>query len=377
MSSTIGLNAVELEQYSRHLKLPGFGIEKQLRLKAAKVLLIGAGGLGCPMGLYLAASGVGTIGVVDFDRVDRSNLQRQVAHAVTDIGTSKVESLIAAMREINPLLTYHAHPHRLDEHNIADLIRQYDLVLDGSDNFATRYLLADACYLNRVPLLQGALYEYEAQLSLFVPGEGACYRCVFREPPAQNALAPCAEIGVLGVVPGTAGLMMATEAIKYLCGMPVAIQGTLLVYNALTQTLRHIALSADQDCPLCGLSPTILEARETPVSCRPNTPEASATEVSQEQAEVLLSQGAMVIDVREAYEVATGQIPGALNLPLGALHHSFANLGIPNTKTMIVYCQKGQRSLEATRILKSLGYQACFSVKGGIAEWTGSLVIPV
>lgn len=177
------LTPLEAEQYDRHLKLPGFGPECQLRLKAARVLLVGAGGLGCPIGLYLAAAGVGTIGVVDFDRVDRSNLQRQVAHSVATIGQPKVQSLIATLQGINPLNTYQPHPQRLDESNVRPLIRAYDMVIDGSDNFGTRFLLADACYLEGIPLLQGAVYEYEAQISLFKPQEGPCYRCVFQEPP--------------------------------------------------------------------------------------------------------------------------------------------------------------------------------------------------
>lgn len=384
MSSTIGLSAVELEQYSRHLKLPGFGLQKQLRLKSAKVLLIGAGGLGCPIGLYLAASGVGTIGVVDFDRVDRSNLQRQIAHGVDDIGQCKVDSLIASMRGINPLVTYQAHAQRLNESNVGELIRQYDLVLDGSDNFSTRFLLADACFLHRIPLLQGAVYEYEAQISLFVPGKGACYRCVFQEPPSQNALAPCAEIGVLGVVPGTAGLMMATEAIKYLSNLPCAAQGNLLIYDALAQSLRHVELSADQDCRLCGKNPTIHDVREYQTVCPPSANEkhadASTREVNPIQAQSLLAQGAILVDVREDFEFLAGHIPNALHLPLGLLTREIDRLeravALSLNTTILTYCQKGQRSLEATRILKSLGYQNCFSLQGGIAGWTGNIVIP-
>jgi sulfur-carrier protein adenylyltransferase/sulfurtransferase len=375
------LIAVELEQYSRHLKLPGFGLEKQLRLKSAKVLLVGAGGLGCPIGLYLAAAGVGTIGVADFDRVERSNLQRQIAHGVSDVGRPKVDSLIEAMRTINPLVAYQAHPSRLSAENAAEIINQYDLVLDGSDNFATRFLLADACYLSRIPLLQGAVYEYEAQLCLFVPNEGPCYRCVFREPPTQGALAPCAEVGILGVVPGTAGLMMATEAIKYLTGMAAAIQGRLLIYDGLNQSIRHWELVQDADCPLCGSNPSICEIRETQVVCPSQTKGAQATvekvELTPLQARQLLNGGAVLLDVREVFEFNTGHIAQATHIPLSQLK-ARAEQDLPaKTQPILAYCQKGQRSLEAVRILTELGYQSVFSLAGGISAWDGSISVSV
>lgn len=368
------LNSVELEHYSRHLKLPGFGLEKQLQLKSAKVLLVGAGGLGCPIGLYLAAAGVGTIGVVDFDRVERSNLQRQIAHGVVDVGQPKAESLIEAMHAINPLVIYKAHPYRLNAETIVETIREYDLVLDGSDNFATRYLLADACYLNRIPLLQGAVYEYEAQLCLFKPGEGPCYRCVFREPPSR-ALAPCSEVGILGVVPGTAGLMMATEAIKYLTGMPSSIQSKLLIYDVLTQTIRHWKLAQDEDCPLCGTNPSIHEIRETSVAC--NAESRQSNEISPAQARQMLTEGALLLDVREDFEFQIGHIPQAVHIPLGQLQGTAEEKLATKDEAILAYCQKGQRSLEAVRILNELGYQRVFSLAGGISAWDGAVEVRV
>jgi molybdopterin/thiamine biosynthesis adenylyltransferase/rhodanese-related sulfurtransferase len=365
------LSPIELDHYSRHLKLPGFGLERQLSLKAAKVLLVGAGGLGCPIGLYLAAAGVGTIGVVDFDQVERSNLQRQVAHTVERVGQPKVESLILAMRALNPLVNYVPHAYRLSETNIQQTMTGYDLVLDGSDNFGTRFLVADACHLAGIPLLQGAVHQYQAQISLFVPGEGACYRCVFREPPQQPALAPCAEVGVLGVVPGTSGLMMATEAIKFLSGLPTPAQGNLLRYDAMAQTLRHMPLQADADCPLCGPNPAILEAREELVVC----PGASvvdteiAVEMDVEQAQAWVKQGALLLDVRDWFEFDAGHLPHALNLPLSQVAAQAGTILPLKDTALLVYCQKGSRSLEAVLQLRALGYSQSFSLTGGIGAW--------
>ncbi len=377
----LSLSPIELEQYSRHLTLPGFGVERQLALKAAKVLLVGAGGLGCPIGLYLAAAGVGTLGVVDFDRVERSNLQRQVAHTVERLGQPKVESLITTMQALNPLLNYVPHACRLSETNVQQTIAGYDLVIDGSDNFTTRFLLADACHLSGIPLLQGAIHQYEAQISLFVPGDGACYRCVFQQPPQQSALAPCAEVGVLGVMPGTAGLMMATEAIKFLTGLPTPAHGHLLRYNALSQTLRQLAISADENCPLCGPHATIREACEQVVHC----PSGMGQEVMGDaqssvdaglsmvlnapEAQALVEKGALLLDVREWFEFEAGHLPQALHLPLGQVSVK-AKTMIPEPSTpMVVYCQRGQRSLEAVRQLRALGYAQSYSLTGGIGAW--------
>ncbi len=376
MSSNSVFTALELEQYNRHFKLQGFGMEKQARLKAARVLLIGAGGLGCPVGLYLAAAGVGTIGVVDDDRVDRSNLQRQIAHTVETLGQLKVDSLVEAMQSINPCLTYQKHPVRLGANNIAEMIQHYDLVLDGSDNFATRFLVADACFLEKIPLLQGAVFEYEAQLSLFLPDQGPCYRCVFPNPPGAQALAPCAEVGVLGVVPGTAGLMMATEAIKYLTGMGASIHGKLLRYNALAQTLNTLTLSRNQQCALCGENPTIVEPVESLMTCQtPNDREAF--EIEAEAASALILKGVQLLDVREDFEFQAGHIPEAIHIPLGVLKAQIPHHLFNGEQPLLIYCQKGHRSLEAARILRAQGYKPVYSLAGGLAGWTGPVRLPV
>ncbi len=367
--TTITLDSSELEQYSRHITLPGFGLEKQRKLKQARVLLVGAGGLGCPAGLYLAAAGVGTLGVVDFDPVERSNLQRQIAHSVDTVGLPKVDSLIASMRGINPLLNYQPHHARLDEHNVSAIIAQYDLVLDGSDNFATRYLLADACYLGKVPLLQGAVHEYQGQMTLFVPDAGPCYRCLFEESPSRNALAPCAEVGVLGVVPGIVGVMMATEAIKFLTGSGQTLQGQLLIYQALDQSLRKIAIERNEDCPLCGKKPTIrhVQMTETPIVC--NHQPTNDFQLSRNDAEQRISHGAILLDVRESFEYDAGHLPGAIHLPLGQLNEASANHLLDKSHSILVYCQKGMRSLEAVNHLRQYGFAQAFSMAGGLSEW--------
>lgn len=365
------LNALESEQYSRHLKLSGFGLEKQLQLKASRVLLVGAGGLGCPIGLYLAAAGVGTLGVVDGDRVDRSNLQRQIAHSVETIGQPKVDSLIARMQSINPLLAYQAHGLQVDEDNVNALISQYDLIIDGTDNFVTRFLLADACYLKGIPLLQGAVFEYQGQINLFVPSReesGACYRCIFREPPSRGALAPCAEIGVLGVIPGMIGMMMATEAVKFLAGLGKPLPGRMLVYNGLDQTLKTVTLAKDADCPLCGENPTIHTARQIqgmhcPVSLK------DEQLISVEQAKQWLAQGALLLDVREASEFQQEHLPHAIHLPLGSIDLASSRKLLPTDTPVVVYCQKGMRSQNAVEKLIQLGYERVYSVIGGLDAW--------
>lgn len=377
MSSNLTLTPEEYEHYSRHLLLADFGLERQLRLKAARVLLVGAGGLGCPAGMYLAAAGVGTIGVADFDQVERSNLQRQIAHRADEVGRAKTDSLIDAMRALNPLPEYRAHPYRLNAENVLETVTGYDLVLDGSDNFATRYLLVDACHLTNTPLLQGAVYAYEARLSLFIPGSGPCYRCVFREPPEKNALRPCAEAGVLGVTPGAAGVMMATEAIKYLSGFPSSIQGVMLVYQLLSQSIRRIALSWDRECPLCGEHPTIRTVRETVVACptQAGNVDADCT-LTPSEALRFLADGAIPLDVRELFEYQVERMPDALHLPLSTLTGGELPPVDAKNAPILVYCRQGYRSLEATTQLRQQGYSRAFSLSGGLNTWRGPLERP-
>lgn len=348
---------LEKEQYRRHFPLPGFGEAGQARLKTARVLLVGAGGLGCPAGLYLAGAGVGTLGIADSDKIERSNLHRQVAHGVDRIGQPKVESLIATLRGINPFVTYQAHP-RLEESNVTTIIAGYDLVIDGSDNFATRFLLADACHLQRVPLLQGSVYGYEGQFSLFVRGEGACFRCLFEQPPSQDALAPCHEAGVLGVVPGTLGLLMATEAVKHLAGLETPAKGALLRYDALKQRLRILPLAKNRACPLCGEHPTIHAAKSVSLTCA-DFPDAWLVAPGEAGADALW------LDVREPEEFAAGHMPGARHHPLSALRQAAPDL--PPDADIVVYCQSGKRSRTAVRLLREFGFTRCRSLVGGFA----------
>lgn len=383
------LNQEEVAHYSRHLSLPDFGTERQLRLKASKILLIGAGGLGCPAGMYMAAAGVGTIGVIDFDRVERSNLQRQIAHSVDKIGQPKVDSLVSAMRALNPLPTYHAYDERLNPDNIEALLPRYDLVLDGSDNFSTRYMVADACHLLGVPLLQGAVYGYEAQVALFLSDQGPCYRCVFEKPPLQNALASCAEVGILGVIPGTAGLFMATEAVKFLTGLSGSISasakepGYLLIYHGLNQSLRKLALARNQACPLCGAEAVIKTITETPLHCKASKLERAENQsddwlITLEEFQQKCQSGLnsedmpVLVDVRESFEFMAAHLPEAIHLPLGSLAAE-AKLLLPEkmSREIVVYCQKGQRSLEAVRILRALGYLNVYSLVGGMGHISG------
>jgi molybdopterin/thiamine biosynthesis adenylyltransferase/rhodanese-related sulfurtransferase len=347
------LSAEEQERYSRHLKLPGFGPERQEALKASRVLLVGAGGLGCPTALYLAAAGVGTLGIVDPDRVDVSNLQRQVAHTTSRVGQLKTDSLIETLTALNPLLTYQAHPMALTAENVTGLIAAYDLVIDGTDNFATRFLMADACYLGHKPLLTGAVHQFAAQIALF--NGSPCYRCLFQAPPTQNALAACADVGILGVVPGTVGLMLATEAMKFLTDLPTPSQGALLQYNALQQTLRSMPIEADPACPLCSSQSTIHQVKAMAATCASVPTGLEVTEIP---------AGVALIDVREADEWAQGHIPGATHFALSRLQAG-ENLALDGPT--VLYCQRGRRSLIALQLLNHP--PQVFSLAGGYAEW--------
>lgn len=352
------LTALEKEHYSRHLRLPGFGEEKQVLLKTAKVLLIGAGGLGCPVGMYLAAAGVGTIGIADADVVERSNLHRQVAHSTETLGQLKTHSIIRLLQGLNPFVNFIPHALRLGEKNITRIIADYDLVIDGSDNFTTRFLVADACYLQDISLLQGAVYGYEGQFSLFKRGEHACMRCLFEVPPSENALAPCHEAGVLGVVPGAVGLLMATEAIKFLTKEASIAQGKMLRYDARTMALKHYKTTKNRDCPLCGAQPTIHSAKEIMLSCIVFPTE---WEIAHSHA---LAKDALWLDVREQEEYSAGHMPDAKHFALSRLQtNEMPN--IPKDAEIIVYCQAGKRSRKAVQLLRDHGFIRCYSLAGG------------
>ena len=361
----VALSSQELARYNRHLKLNGFGLEAQQRLKATSVLLIGAGGLGCPIGMYLAAAGVGKIGVVDYDTIEVTNLQRQIAHKSADQGLPKADSLIAAMKALNPLPEYVPHHLRLAEDNIRRLISGYDLIIDGTDNYPTRYLVADTCFLENKPLVYGAIHQFDAQLSLFVPNDGPCYRCLFPSPPDPESTPSCSEAGVLGVLPGTVGVMMATEAIKFITGVGQTLQGKLALYNALDQTLRHIGLGPDPSCPLCGENPTITEPEEIQFACEVLEP---VPRVSLQKAKTMIEAGAAILDVRDDLEWQTCHLEGAVHLPLPQLEAGKMSRFNPK-QPMVVYCYTGIRSQKAVARLQEWGFEESVSMDGGIKGW--------
>ncbi|CAM2065829.1 Molybdopterin-synthase adenylyltransferase MoeB [Sulfidibacter corallicola] len=359
------LSSDDIARYSRHLKLAGFGIAAQEKLLQSRVLLIGAGGLGCPAGLYLAAAGVGTLGLVDHDLVEIHNLQRQIAHQTEAAGTPKVRSLGRALAELNPTVDLELHQVQVDETNVADLVASYDLVIDGTDNYTTRYLVADACHLARKPLVYGAIHQFEAQLSVFEPGNGPCYRCLFPQPPDPSQTPSCNEAGVLGVLPGVIGVMMATEAIKFLTAVGTSMVGTLVLYSALDQSIRQVRLARDPSCPLCGDTPSIVSVRRevVPCSAAPTVPE-----ISPEAARALIGTDALWLDVRERHEWDICRIDGAELLPLGQLAPERLD-HLNRQNPLVVYCYKGGRSARAVALLRDLGFDEAVSLAGGIDAW--------
>lgn len=359
----------EIFRYSRHLKLPSFGIGAQRKLKQSKVLLIGAGGLGCPIGLYLAAAGIGSLVLVDDDVVEVHNLQRQVAHQTDGAGTPKVESLKHRLQALNPHVAITTHQRRLDADWIMDVVADCDVVVDGTDNFATRYLVADACFLAKKPLVYGAIYQFEGQISLFLPEQtGGCYRCLFPEPPDAGAAPSCDEAGVLGILPGTIGLMMANEAVKFIAGLGKTLSNYLLMYDALTPNMRRLKLNRDPACKLCGDQPEITRAEANAASCAVPKPLPKVPEISVADAQAARNQGARFLDVRGQHEYDICHVADAELLPLPGLNADSATR-LDRDQTWIVYCHKGVRSRKATAQLQDLGFEKVVSMSGGIDAW--------
>jgi sulfur-carrier protein adenylyltransferase/sulfurtransferase len=362
LKDLVQLDDNEKLRYSRQIKLAEFGLESQLKLKAAKVLLAGAGGLGNPLGLYLAGAGVGTLGIADFDRIDITNLHRQVAFRAKDAGNLKTETLADAVLALNPLIRVNTHNVRLVASSVRNLIAQYDLVIDGTDSFASRFLLADACFLEHKPLIHGAVHALRGQIVLLENKAMPCFRCLYAEPPSANGLASCSEAGILGVVTGTIGLMMATEAVKYLAGLKTPSLSHLLVYDAMEQTTSRIRINPQIDCALCGPAPTIKDMSLSEEACG-----VSEYEISSAQAKELIASGAQLIDVREADEYAQEHMPNAISAPLSCLNQSTA-LELTGRK-LVAYCQTGKRSYTAVSRLRALGHSDCYSIAGGISAW--------
>ena len=368
----------EILRYSRHLIMPEVGIEGQEKLKDAGILLIGAGGLGSPLGLYLAAAGVGRLGIVDFDVVDFTNLQRQIIHRTEDVGRSKVASAKERIAGINPEVEVAAFNVKLSRENITDLIRPYDVVIDGTDNFPTRYLVNDACIFQKKPNIYGSIFRFDGQATVFAPFKGPCYRCLYPEPPPPGMVPSCAEGGVLGVLPGVIGLIQATEAIKLIIGKGEPLIGRLLLYHALKMEFREVKLKRDPNCPVCGDHPTITELIDYEAFCgltRGAEGDAAHSEYDLGPAEVkrLLEQEkrAVLLDVREPHEYEIVKIEGSTLIPLSELHVRANELDTADT--VITYCHHGQRSLQAIKTLQRFGFKKLKHLRGGIDAWAAEV----
>jgi adenylyltransferase/sulfurtransferase len=364
----------ELVRYSRHLTLPDVGLDGQLKLRAARVLLVGAGGLGSPAALYLAAAGVGTLGLVDFDVVDRSNLQRQILHGTSDIGTSKLDSARKRLRDINPHVVVETFPQRLTSANALDILQNFDIVVDGSDNFPTRYLVNDACVLLGKPDVYGSVFRFDGQASVFYakPGGGPCYRCLYAEPPPPDLVPSCEEGGVLGVLPGIIGSIQALEAIKLITGVGEPLIGRLLLFDGRRLQFRELTLEKDPDCPVCGPRPTVRALIDYEAFCgigeegrgKREGIEISAMELQLERDR---KPDLVLVDVREPREAEIARIDGARLIPLRELPGRLAEL--PPQSEIVTHCHHGQRSLKAREILKGAGFSNVRSLAGGIDAW--------
>lgn len=370
------LSAAELARFNRHIILPQVGLEGQEKLKQAKVLCIGTGGLGSPIALYLSAAGIGTLGLVDFDVVDETNLQRQIAHSTADIGRPKVESARDKLLGINPHLAVTLHGDGIRRDNVCDIVRGYDVVVDGTDNFPTRYLVNDACVLEGKPLIYASIFQFEGQATVFNHAGGPCYRCLYPEPPPPGLVPSCAEGGVLGVLPGVIGVIQATEAIKILLGIGNTLSGRLLLYDALDMRFREVKLRRDPACPACGEHPSISEMVEYEQFCGLPPTESTAQEepvtegdVTPKQLRRMLDEDPdlFVLDVREPFEVAICRIDGSWEIPLGELPLRYAE--VPKDRDVVIHCKMGGRSAQAVQFLQSRGYSQVKNLAGGILRW--------
>jgi adenylyltransferase/sulfurtransferase len=370
------LSGDEVRRYSRHLILPEVGMDGQRALKAAKVLCIGAGGLGSPAAMYLAAAGVGTIGIVDFDVVDTSNLQRQLLHGTSDVGRSKLASAKDRLNALNPNVHVETYETALSSENALQLFEPYDVILDGTDNFPTRYLVNDACVLLGKPNTYGSIFRFEGQASVFATKDGPCYRCLYPEPPPPGLVPSCAEGGVLGVLPGIIGTIQATEAIKLIVGKGEPLIGRFLIYDALRMRFRELKLRKDPDCPVCGTHPTVTELIDYEQFCGVK-PAAEAAAVSEtitddmqpRELKERLDRGEaiVIVDVREPQEYQINKIPGSKLIPLGELPQRYEELD-PNA-AVVMQCKSGMRSAKATQFLRGVGFKNVRNLAGGILGW--------
>jgi adenylyltransferase/sulfurtransferase len=371
------LNAEEIKRYSRHLIMPEVGMDGQRRIKQGSVLCIGAGGLGSPAAMYLAAAGVGRIGIVDFDVVDYSNLQRQLLHTTPDVGLSKLQSARNKINALNPHVQVDTYEEALSSDNAMRLFKGYDVILDGTDNFPTRYLVNDACVLMGIPNAYGSIFRFEGQASVFATKDGPCYRCLYPEPPPPGLVPSCAEGGVLGVLPGVIGVIQATESIKLLSGIGQPLIGRFLIYDALNMKFRELKLRKDPDCPVCGTNPTVTKLIDYDQFCGIVQPaqdhsagaSVSATEITPVELKKKLDAGEtpFILDVREPNEYQINKIPGSTLIPLGELPRRYQEL--PKDRQIVTQCKIGGRSAKAQDFLKTVGFTNVLNLKGGILKW--------
>ncbi|HXG58667.1 MAG TPA: molybdopterin-synthase adenylyltransferase MoeB [Thermoanaerobaculia bacterium] len=359
------LSPAELQRYSRHLLLPEIGEEGQERLKKASVLVVGAGGLGSPAAIYLAAAGVGRIGLVDFDEVDLTNLHRQVLYGTSDVGRPKLDAARARLQDLNRDIEIVTHAGALTSENAMDVIAGYDIVVDGTDNFPTRYLVNDACALAGKPNVYGSIFRFDGQVSVFDAGNGPCYRCLYPEPPPPHLVPSCAEGGVLGVLPGIVGTIQAAEAIKLITGTGTPLRGRLLLIDALAMRFRELKLRKNPACPLCGEQPAIHQLIDYEGFCNP----MHETEITVRQLAERLNAGEdlVLVDVRETYEYQTDHLQGAQHIPLREVPHRLGE--IPRDRDVVVYCRSGQRSGRAQQFLAEHGFSRVRNLRGGISAW--------
>ncbi len=379
----VQLSHDEIRRYSRHLIMPEVGIQGQKKLKAASVLLIGTGGLGSPLALYLAAAGIGRMGLVDYDVVDETNLQRQVIHFTSDVGKSKLESASAKLSDINPYLIIEKHNVPLTSDNALDILKDYDIIIDGTDNFPTRYLVNDACVLLGKPNVYGSIFRFEGQLTVFYAKEGPCYRCLFPEPPPPGLVPSCAEGGVLGILPGTIGTLQATEAIKLIIGIGKPLIGRMILYDALDMTFDSIRLRKNPKCPVCGENPTenptidhLIDYEQfcgVPAHDRSVFKEQNALKnvksitVADLKAQLDAGSPLVLLDVREPHELEISAFENAINIPKGQVLSRAAE--IPRDTQVVVTCKTGQRSRDSIIALQAAGFTNLVNLKGGINAW--------
>jgi sulfur-carrier protein adenylyltransferase/sulfurtransferase len=371
------LSHAEVLRYSRHLLLPEVGVEGQRRLKRARVLTVGAGGLGSPVSLYLAAAGVGTIGLVDFDAVDLTNLQRQIVHGTSTLGRPKLDSAEARLADLNPNVQIEKHETRLTSENALSILGEYDIIVDGSDNFPTRYLINDACVLLGKPNVYGSIFRFEGQASLFYAPTGPCYRCLYSEPPPPGLVPSCAEGGVLGVLPGVIGSIQALETIKWILGAGDSLVGRLVLFDALKLRFRELQLRKDPACPICGEDPTVHDLIDYEAFCGVGAePSYAGSEISAEELQQEMAQkgeALILIDVREPHEYEIAHIQGSRLIPLGQLPERLSELD--SHAEIVTHCHRGVRSIKALDVLKGAGFSRVRSLAGGIDAWADRIEV--